>query len=225
MISLRPIAVVVVAAAVAGVAVVGTRRFGTSSDPAQTTSQTPNGSTAGSAQSNPVRASSNGSNSGPTHADDRMDDDREPTRGGGNENGGRQAARSRITGNRQERVRNGSYITTIVGFYNGSGTAEVNDDRVSLRAKISTTDGRTGELVADNLVVEGPYFYGTGTLLGDTVQITGRVDAARASRLLAMFSGVEGKFARVVGNLPAGLDPGDDDWDNNDHPSRMTDGR
>jgi hypothetical protein len=153
-------------------------------------------------------------------------DDPNPNEGfGGNSNGGRDAARTRVPGFRQDRVRNGSYLTTVAGFYNGTGTAEVADDRVTLRAMIATADGRNGELIAYNLVVDGPYFYGTGTLLGDTVQINGRVDAARASRLLAMFSSGDGKSARVVGNLPASLDGGDEDWDDNGQPTRLGDGR
>ena len=224
MMSSKSITVVVLAVAVAGAAAVATRQFGAKGDPAQTTERAPNGA-AGAAQSQPLRAPSGSPDSGPSRANDRIDDHDPDGEGFGNQNRGRSAERSRVPGNRQDRARNGTYITTFAGFFVGSGTAEVQDDRVSLRATIATVDGRNGELVADNLTVEGPYFFGTGTMLGETVEVNGRVDAARASRLLAQITASQGRSARAVGNLPATLDAGDDNWDANDHPTRMGDGR
>jgi hypothetical protein len=90
----------------------------------------------------------------------------------------------------------------------------VKDDKVSIKARVTAADGRSGEFIANNLMFDGPYFHGNGTVLGDTVQVNGRLDAARASRLTATFSDYDGKLTgRVVGSLPAGLDAGDDNWD------------
>ncbi|MBC8106513.1 MAG: hypothetical protein H7Z14_07985 [Anaerolineae bacterium] len=117
------------------------------------------------------------------------------------------------TGHRQERAKNGSYVTILAGSYNGTGMADVKDDKVSIRADVLTSDGRSGRFVANNLMFDGPYFHGLGTIMGETVQVNGRLDAARASRLTATFTLSDGRAARVVGNLPAAIDAGDDNWD------------
>jgi hypothetical protein len=127
-----------------------------------------------------------------------------------------------IAGKRQDRVMNGSYTTSVVGFYSGSGTAEVKDDKVSLRANVLSNDGRSGELQASNLTVDGAYFYGVGTIMGISVEINGRLDAPRASRLIATLLVADGHGVRVVGSLPASIDAGDPSW-NGDVPAE-TDG-
>jgi hypothetical protein len=140
---------------------------------------------------------------------------------GGGRNNGNNGGRSHGNGHRQTRAKNGSYMTTIAGDFTGTGCAEVRDDKVSITADLLSADGRAGKLVANNLMVDGPYFYGSGTMLGETIQVSGRVDAARASRLVATISAGNGKAARIVGNLPAALDAGDDDWDDGAQPNRV----
>jgi hypothetical protein len=221
----KPLVVVVVAAAMTAAAVVSTRATratrspanssapaggtlggsgGPSHQPGQTGGQTPSQSTS-SHLVNPLR---NGSaiNEGRT---------------GGNGNNSVNPTRARVTGVRQTRAKNGNYITIVAGDFSGTGNAEVKDDKVSINADVLTCDGRAGKFTATNLTVEGPYFYGVGTVLGLTVQVSGRVDAARASRLLATFTAGDGKAARVVGNLPAAFDAGDDGWDDIDQSGRL----
>ena len=114
---------------------------------------------------------------------------------------------------RQDRVRNGTYVAIVGGFYKGTGSADVNDDRVNLNATLTSRDGVSGQLVANDLMVEGPYFTGNGVAMGQNVHIDGRVDAARASRLTAtVFFAADGHTARVVARLPSDQDPGDDTW-------------
>jgi hypothetical protein len=126
-----------------------------------------------------------------------------------------------VSGFRQTRAKNGNYLTIIAGDFSGSGNAEVKDDKVSINADVLTSDGRSGKFTANSLTVDGPYFYGVGTVLGETVQVSGRVDAARASRLVATFAAGDGKAARVVGNLPPAVDAGDDGWDDLDQSGRL----
>jgi hypothetical protein len=113
---------------------------------------------------------------------------------------------------RQDRVRNGTYGAMIGGFYKGTGSADVGDDRVSISAAITSRDGATGELIANDLVVEGPYFSGQGTILGQPMTIIGRVDAPRASRLTATFFVSDGHAGRIAARLPSDQDAGDDTW-------------
>ena len=104
-------------------------------------------------------------------------------------------------------MKNGVYTATFAGFFSGTGKADVNAEKISITASLTTTDGRTGDLIANNLTVEGPYFNGTGTVLGETVQISGRVDAALASRLTATIFAGDGRASRAVANLPAHSTP------------------
>jgi hypothetical protein len=230
MMSLKPVAVVVVAAAVTGGAVVGMRRMRASGTAAaQTISRTPIGPQHGVGQpplqtSVPPRipiAGKNGpSRSGPSSGN-HVDDGGGDNFGGPNgPNGPAGPGRTRIPGHRQDRVKNGSYMTIVAGYYTGTGSAEVTDDKVSLKANLVAPDGRAAQLCATNLVVDGPYFYGTGTILDEVVQVSGRLDAARASRLVATFTGNGGHDARIVGNLPAAIDAGDDHWDEPGGPIR-----
>jgi hypothetical protein len=217
----KPLVVVVATAAVVGAAVVSVSQLRGKPAPARTAS----------ASSSVARALSNvASHQSATGAGQRSSNpltpvpspvdvehpDSNPNNNNGSNNNGFGGNKNRSRGHRQDRAKNGSYVTVIAGFYNGTGTAEVKDDRVSIKAEVTRSDGRTGVLVAPNLTVDGPYFYGSGTILGEAVQVSGRVDAARASRLTATFAGSDGRAARVVGNLPGALDTGDENWDGDD---------
>jgi hypothetical protein len=113
---------------------------------------------------------------------------------------------------RQDRAQNGTYNALVGGFFKGTGTAEVSDDAININATITTRDGLSGSVIAINLPVEGPYFSGEGMVMGRTLTIRGRVDAARASRLVATFFVDDGHTGRIVARLPSDQDPGDDGW-------------
>lgn len=66
-------------------------------------------------------------------------------------------------------------------------------------------------LVAPALVIDGPYFSGIGTAMGKTIMIEGRLDAAKASRLMAQYHSTTGQVGRIVATLPA--DSGNDSWE------------
>lgn len=134
---------------------------------------------------------------------------------GGSSNGGNGST----TTGRQSRVKNGDYKARVVGFYRGAGVASVNNQCVNIRITVEAADGRKGELVLNNLPATGAYFTGSGTMLGQSVKLDGRVDAARASRLVATFTVADGRTGRLVANLPADVDAGNDNWENPDAPA------
>ena len=98
----------------------------------------------------------------------------------------------------------------ISGFYKGQGTASVSATTVTLTGDVKNSDGSAATLTSDPLTLSGPYFSGTGTIGGEKIKIKGRLDAARASRLVATYAG-ETHRGRIAGTLPS--DPGDDAWD------------
>lgn len=112
---------------------------------------------------------------------------------------------------RQSRSQNGSYTARVAGYFTGLGTAEVGDESVSLRVGLTAPGGISGELRAENLAINGPYFSGTGTAIGKAVVIRGRLDAAKASRLVATFRSSDGRLGRLVATLPGEV--GDEHWD------------
>jgi hypothetical protein len=102
---------------------------------------------------------------------------------------------------RQTQSLNGSYTIIVAGAYNGKGTAKVNENSMVIEANITGPDGTAGTLTSGKLLVDGPYFVGTATVVGKTVQISGRLDALNASRVIADFKDASGKTGRIVGTL------------------------
>lgn len=112
---------------------------------------------------------------------------------------------------RQTRSENGNYSISSVGTFKGQGAATIGEDGVSFTIDVSTIDGSKGQMIASKLAVDGPYFSGNATAMGRTIAISGRLDAAKASRLNASYVGNTGDAGRITGTLPE--DAGDTDWD------------
>jgi len=125
---------------------------------------------------------------------------------GGNKNRGNH-------GHRQSRSVDGEYRAIVAGYYCGTGSATVDSQTVSLTINVHAQDGSPGALVAKDLQIDGPYFSGVGAIDSTTVMIHGRLDAARASRLIGNFTSSDGHSGHIVGTLPASADRGDDTWD------------
>jgi hypothetical protein len=136
--------------------------------------------------------------------------------GGGNGNGGSGSAGNSGRGNafgrrRQGRSHNGQYQIVIAGTVKGTGQATVRDDTVSFSVTVTAADGTTGTFDAAGLIIDGPYFSGQASVLGQLVEIHGRLDAAKSSRLIASFRGDGPHVGRVVGSLPG--DTPQNQWD------------
>jgi len=217
----KSLAAVLGAATVVGVAVVGARQVSGTSGPARTTDRTVQSSAHDfSTDANPNAGNPGASQSRMVVPGKPLPERDEVRHNAGNGGHAFGPDKTKSHGHRQDRAKNGSYITVIAGFYSGSGTADVRDDKVSIKAELVAEDGRSGAFIANNLTFDGPYFSGVATIFGEPVQVNGRVDAARASRLTATINGPDGHAGRVVGNLPAALDAGDDNWDGDDQSGR-----
>jgi hypothetical protein len=121
---------------------------------------------------------------------------------------------------RPPRSNDGAYALRISGYYRGSGTASVTRQAVSITADVKTEGGTAATLKAESLVIDGTYFSGEGTVGDAKVTITGRLDAARISRLVASYKAGDSHRGRIVGVLPSDSpnDKWDDDKDDNKDP-------
>ena len=73
----------------------------------------------------------------------------------------------------------GVYKVIIRGYYSGDGIATVSaGGSVSITATVKDDNGVTGELIANQIGLVGDHFKGTGSVMGGTMQISGRVEAA-----------------------------------------------
>jgi len=73
----------------------------------------------------------------------------------------------------------GIYKVIIRGYYSGDGVATVSaGGSVSITATVKDDNGVTGQLVANQISLVGDHFKGTGTVMGGSMQVSGRVEAA-----------------------------------------------
>lgn len=135
--------------------------------------------------------------------------------GNGNGNGKNNSPKNKKGGARQSRSANGPYQLTVAGSFSGTGNATVTDTTVSLIATISDGQGHSGQLVVSNMLIDGPYFTGTGTVMGKPMTVHGRLDAAQASRFACTYCTDDGYSGRAAGALPAATDPPDTTWQDN----------
>jgi hypothetical protein len=113
------------------------------------------------------------------------------------------------------RPKDGDYNITIAGFIHSSGDSSgstVAGDKVNLLAGVvSNATGETGKLAATGLQLNGTYFRGTGSVLSQSATFNGRLDfpdsekerAIKGVRLVCTVKTADGKYARIVGYIPA----------------------
>jgi len=114
---------------------------------------------------------------------------------------------------RPARSKNGTYELKFSGFYQGNATATVSDAAVAMTGELTDASGKVVKLNAASLPISNAFFEGVGIIGGAKVQIQGRLDAAKASRLMAKYNS-NNHLGRIVGTLPT--DPGDDKWIDDD---------
>ena len=99
---------------------------------------------------------------------------------------------------------NGLYKVIIRGYYSGDGVATVSGGSVSITANVKDDGGVSGQLIANQIGLVGDHFKGSGTVMGGTMQVSGRVEAADPNagrvvtdaRIAATFT-VDGPIKRV----------------------------
>ncbi len=124
---------------------------------------------------------------------------------------------------RQERSKDGTYSVTYRGFYSGTGTATVTSTSIQLAGTVQDPTGQSYQ-INTALTVSGPYVSGTGNIGPGAATVVGRLDAARASRLVCTYRGstlpgepVGYRSGRIAGILPT--DVGDEGWDDEQRPA------
>jgi hypothetical protein len=112
------------------------------------------------------------------------------------------------------RPKDGDYNITIAGYIRNNGNSSastVAGDKVNLQASVvSNSTGETGQLLA-NLTLVDTHFKGTGAVLGQSATFNGRLDfpdsekerAIRGVRLVCTLKTTDGKYARIIGYVPA----------------------
>src|SRR5947209_14062135 len=75
-----------------------------------------------------------------------------------------------------------TYDVKIAGWVKGSGHSTAGAGVVSITASIEDENGNKGDLIAANLTVDDKsHFRGAGTVLGQAITISGRIDAPGAA--------------------------------------------
>lgn len=99
---------------------------------------------------------------------------------------------------------NGAYKLICRGSYEGTGNAAVGASNVNVVLHLTNPDtGVSGTLHASNLTLDNGRFSGTGTFAGNSVTISGRVEApdgqvVTTARIMGTFEvsdGLHGRFA------------------------------
>lgn len=104
---------------------------------------------------------------------------------------------------------NGAYKVAVAGNFEGSGVAAVGGRRVNINCEVRDSDGRRGRLQA-HLPMVNNRFNGTGTVMGQAMIISGRVDppdqegeVVRKARVYATFTAGE-DVGRIAGSRQGG---------------------
>jgi hypothetical protein len=109
------------------------------------------------------------------------------------------------------RSRDGTYTISIAGYFKGQGSGMIAGNRITVELNVTTADGAKGTLVAPSMKLNGTHFTGKGTFKGTTLTLTGRVDAPdndfekaiKGVRLVSLVRTSDGRYAHLVGYIPA----------------------
>jgi len=100
----------------------------------------------------------------------------------------------------------GSYKTTVGGYYTGTGIASVNRNNIVIRIKVTDEQGNTGEFNV-SMRLNGAHFRGEGTVMGVKMKVNGRLDGYadgkgfHGARLLASYTDEKNNAGRVAGAM------------------------
>ncbi len=103
----------------------------------------------------------------------------------------------------------GAYNISVRGYYRGEGTATVTGNTISLTGTLHGEKGEQGDFAAPNLVISGNYVTGQGNILGQAVNIYGRLDPTgegggkklKTARFVATVATADGHHIRIEGLL------------------------
>ena len=104
-----------------------------------------------------------------------------------------------------------AYSISIAGCLTGTGTATFDGTTLSITGTVTDDNGNKGSFTVTGLTVDAKnHFSGTGTAMGDTLKIGGRLDPVasrettlRTDRLVCTFKfGAKNLHGRVAGYVP-----------------------
>jgi hypothetical protein len=108
-----------------------------------------------------------------------------------------------------------NYTITFAGCLTGKGNATSTGTSLSITGNVTDDSGNKGTFTATNLVIDAKlHFTGTGTALGQTVSLSGRLDAAppgqetalKTQRIVCTFTTNKGAsnegHGRIAGYVP-----------------------
>ena len=110
---------------------------------------------------------------------------------------------------KQPKKTDGGYTVTVGGYYEGSGTADVNPGQIRINADVVVAggNGRKLNMVAPNLTLDGDHFSGTANVQGNKLTIRGRLDGYagdpdfHGARLLLTYTDAAGHSGRIAGTF------------------------
>jgi hypothetical protein len=117
------------------------------------------------------------------------------------------------------RSRDGDYKISIAGYFKGEGSGTIAGNQIKLQLSVVTADGSKGTLVAPSIRLTGTHFTGAGMFNGQSLMLTGRVDAPdndleksiKGVRLVSLVKTGDGRYSRLIGYIPAlAADPDED---------------
>ena len=102
----------------------------------------------------------------------------------------------------------GSYKTSVGGYYTGTGTATVSRRDIVIRIKVTDEQGNKGEFNV-SMKLNGAHFRGEGTVMGLKMKVNGRLDGYadakgkgfQGARLLASYTDEKNNAGRVAGAI------------------------
>ncbi|MDB5327075.1 MAG: hypothetical protein JWM57_2644 [Phycisphaerales bacterium] len=100
----------------------------------------------------------------------------------------------------------GKYDLVFYGSFKGTGTAKINPAHLTLDADLTSDTGPAGKLDVPKLQIDDGRFNGTGTLGGQPVDVSGRVDApeggiVKIARISVTLRTPDGRVSRGFGEL------------------------
>ena len=100
----------------------------------------------------------------------------------------------------------GKYDMVFYGSFKGTGQAKINPAHLTLDADLTSDTGPAGKLSVPKMQVNDGRFDGTGTLGGQPVDVSGRVDApeggiVKVARISVTLRTPDGRVSRGFGEL------------------------
>ena len=121
------------------------------------------------------------------------------------------------------REKAGSYSVAVAGAFKGPGSASIAGNNLTINATVTDKNGATGPLTFSVPMKVDNRFSVTGSVIGQSAQFTGRVDAPddqkekgiKGVRISATFKTADNRYGKIMGWIP-----NDNRMPKDDHPGK-----